>query len=71
MALTQADLDRLDAAIASAELKVEVDGRSILYRDIDQLKSARAHVASVIGQASQGGQARSSFHFTPTLGRER
>ena len=71
MALSQSDLDRLDSAIASAELRVEVDGRSITYRDVEQLKAARAHVASVIGQAAAAAQPRSSFHFTPILGRER
>lgn len=72
MALTTADLDRLDTAIASSELRVDVDGRSILYRSIDELKAARAHVAAVLGQAaSQSAGGRSSFHFTPILGRER
>jgi hypothetical protein len=71
MALSQSDLDRLDSAIASAELRVEVDGRSITYRDINQLKEARAHVAAVIGQQAGTGRPRSSFHFTPVLGRDR
>lgn len=71
MALTQADLDRLDSAIASSELKVEIDGRSITYRSVEELKSARAHVASVITQASPAARAGATFYFTPILGRER
>lgn len=71
MALSQSDLDRLDSAIASAELRVEVDGRSVTYRDIDQLKAAREHVAGVIAQAASRASPRASFHFTPILSRER
>lgn len=63
MALSQTDLDALDAAIAGAVLTVEVDGRRVTYRSILELKRAREHVASVIATAS--GRRRSVFHFTP------
>lgn len=63
MALSQTDLDALDAAIASAELTVTVDGKSITYRSITELKRAREHVAGVISVAS--GKRRGVFYFTP------
>lgn len=55
MALTQSDLDRLDAAIATSELEVEVDGRRVRYRSISDLIAARQHAASVLsGQNAAG-----------------
>lgn len=71
MALTQTDLDTLDAAIATGELKVEFDGRSVLYRSIGELKEARAHVASVIAAGGAGSPARrtGSYKFRMTTAR--
>lgn len=66
MALTQADLDRLDSAIATSELEVEVDGHRVRYRDTESLLRARAHVASVLlGQGAPASQ-RSATHY-PTF----
>lgn len=48
MALTTQDIDNLDAAIATGELEVEVNGRRVKYRSIPELKAAREHVASVL-----------------------
>ncbi len=56
MALTQSDLDRLDQAIATSELEVEVDGRRVRYRSIPELQAARSHVASVLSSVSATGQ---------------
>lgn len=63
MALSQTDLDALDAAIAGAELTVAVDGKSVTYRSVNELKRAREHVAGVISAAS--GNRRTVFYFTP------
>lgn len=52
MALTQTDLDRLDAAIATSELEVEVDGHRRRFRSIAEMLSARAHVATVLAAGS-------------------
>lgn len=52
MALTSQDIDNLDAAIATGELEVEVNGRRVKYRSISELKSAREHVASVLQQGA-------------------
>ncbi len=67
MAYTTADLDRLDRAIASGTLTVEVGGRRITYHDIDALLKARAHVASTIAGAS-GQPRRGSFWRTTFAG---
>jgi len=56
MALTQSDVDRLDAAIATSELEVEVDGRRVRYRSIADLISARQHAAGVVSGLSSSGQ---------------
>lgn len=71
MALSQTDLDNIDAAIATGELKVEFDGRSVLYRSIGELKEARAHVASVIASGGTSAPARrtGSYKFRMTTSR--
>lgn len=48
MAITQADVDRLDAAIVRGVLRLEIDGRVIIYRSMAEMKEARAHAASMI-----------------------
>ncbi|WP_280190348.1 phage head-tail joining protein [Delftia sp. PS-11] len=61
MALTQADLDALDLAIASGELTVSHAGRTVTYQSTDSLLKARKHVADVL--RSQAGSSR-----PPTFG---
>ena len=73
MALTSADLDALDQAIASSELEVEQDGKRVRFASFDDLKKRRDFVAGVIAQgASSGGTSRrtGSFRFNFTTGRE-
>jgi hypothetical protein len=41
MAFTQTQLDAVETAIASGELKVMFDGREVIYRSIDDLLKAR------------------------------
>lgn len=53
MALTQTDLDALDLAIASSELEVRLEGRSVKYRSTDELLKARAHVAEIVNGAGR------------------
>lgn len=58
MSYSQADLDRLDRAIADGALMVTLsDGSSTRYRDIAELKDARRHVAEQMS-AVQGGTPR-------------
>ena len=56
MAYTQADLDRIDAAIASEELEVEVDGQRTRYRSMSELFKAREFIATQVQQALPASQ---------------
>lgn len=55
MAWQQADLDRLDTAIANNVRKVTyADGRSVEYHDADQMLKVRATIkAELLASASQ------------------
>lgn len=67
MALTQTDLENLDLAIASAELEVRLEGRTVKYRSTDELLKARAYVAGVL---SSGAGSRFSFRHNFTTQRD-
>ncbi len=41
MAFTQANLDAVEAAVASGELRILFDGREVVYRSMDDLVRAR------------------------------
>jgi hypothetical protein len=69
MALTTTDLANLDAAIATGELRVEFNGRSVQYRSISELMAARAHVASVLAAATPATQRRSAYRIDFTTSR--
>lgn len=64
MAFTQTDLNNIDAAIATGELSVEVNGRKVVYRSMDDLLKSR----NLINDALQGaatpttGVRRGSYH---------
>lgn len=65
MALTQADLDRLDVAISSEELEVEVDGVRTKYRSMNELLRARQFVSDQIAAGSGSSKpAVRYFRFT-------
>jgi hypothetical protein len=66
MAYTQTDLDTLDRAIAQSEFEVELDGRRVRYRTMDELLKARAHIAGLLATVTR----RSSFYpqFTTSRG---
>jgi hypothetical protein len=46
MALTQADLDTLDRAIAAGQLAMKIDGREVTFANADDLLRRRAFVAA-------------------------
>lgn len=75
MALTHADLDRIDAAIATAELEVQfADGRRVRYRSVADMQAARTHVAGILASASSasaGISPRTAFYPDMILTRER
>jgi hypothetical protein len=61
MALTQTDLDNLDAAIATGELEVESQGRRVKYRSIADLIDARKHIASMLAESSTTTKPRAAY----------
>lgn len=67
MALTQTDLDALDRAIASAELEVRLEGRSVRYRSVDEMLRARQHLAEALQPPSQR-RASYRYRFTTQRG---
>jgi hypothetical protein len=68
MAFSQSDLDAIDAAIASGELTVSHNGRTVTYRSMDDLFKARDRIAAAI--ASQAGSRRGvTYRYTFTTGR--
>lgn len=52
MAFTQTDLDAVNTAIASGELKIEVQGRSVQYRSVAELVTARDIIKAEIAEAA-------------------
>lgn len=69
MAFTQNDLDNINAAVGTGELSVEVNGRKVVYRSIDDLVKARnliagdlaATAASAAGASTRRGSFRVNF----------
>ena len=55
MAHTQADLDAVKAAIASGEQSVEVAGRKVVYRTIDDLRKARDDISAELSSIAIAG----------------
>ena len=52
MAHTQSDLDAIKVAIASGEQSVEVGGRKVVYRSVDELRKARDDIAAELASAA-------------------
>ena len=59
MAWTQADLDAVDAAIASGELSVAYADKRVLFRSMEELVQARGLIAGALNAVST--TARPSF----------
>lgn len=53
MAWVQADLDRIEAAIACGEMSVQVNGRLVTYRSITELLKARDMIRTALYQQPQ------------------
>jgi hypothetical protein len=58
MAVSQADLDALNAAIASGERQVTIGSQSVTYRSIDDLIKARDDIQRQIDAQSGTTRAR-------------
>ncbi len=70
MSFTAADLSSINAAIISGELSVEVQGRKVVYRSIDDLKKARQLVEDDLAAQRPGGRIRTGY-FNFATSRER
>lgn len=70
MALSQADLDSLDTAIAAGQLEVQFGERRIRYRSVEELLAARSHVAQVVAanSAPEPRSANRRFVFATSRG---
>jgi len=51
MAYSQTQLEALEAALASGTLRVTLEGRSLEYRSVDELKKAIAEVKASLAAA--------------------
>jgi len=71
MAFTTADLASIDAALTSGELSVEVQGRRVVYRSVDELIKARATVDTLLKAQSASTKPVRTAHFTFATQRER
>lgn len=67
MAFNQTDLDNINAAIATGELTVEVGGRKVTYRSMDDLMKARSLIQSELPTGV--GHRRGAFRVTFTTHR--
>lgn len=67
MAWTQANLDAIETAIASGELRVSFEGRSVEYRSIEELQKARAEIKAALSEA-EGGTIVRQVRITSTKG---
>jgi len=52
MAFTQTDLDTVNAAIATGELEVELNGKRVRYRSLKDLMAARDLILADINAAA-------------------
>lgn len=69
MAFTTQDLSAIDAAIASGELTVSHNGRTVTYRSMSDLLQARATVVAELASA-QSGRSGGPHRFTFSTSRE-
>jgi len=69
MAISQNDIDALDAAIASGAKSVMFDGRTLVYQSTAEMIAARDHAARVLnGSLQNRGPRLFRFGFTTHRG---
>lgn len=64
MAWTQAQLEAIEAAIASGELTVRFGDRTVTYRSMEELLQARAVIKEAL--AAESGSTTDRFSFAQT-----
>lgn len=70
MAFTQTDLDNINAAIATGEMTVEVNGRRVVYRSIADLERARSIIQGDLAAANPTSPRRGNFTVRFATARE-
>lgn len=65
MTFTTSDLANVKAAIASGELRVTVNGRTVEYRSMADLLKAKATIETELSQGGRG-RAGGSYRYTFT-----
>lgn len=58
MAYTQADLDRIDAELASVNYSTQFGDRTVIKKRADELLKQRAHIAGLIAAAEDAAAGR-------------
>ncbi len=61
MALGQADLDNLERALASGQLSVQYDGKSVTYRSVAELTAAIAYTREQLALQTATGPVTQSY----------
>ncbi len=64
MAWSQAQIDAIEAAIASGELTVRFGDRTVTYRSMEELLQARSLIKEAL--AAESGTATDRFSFAQT-----
>lgn len=64
MSFTTAQLDAIETAIASGELKVAFDGREVIYRSMDDLIKARNTIRAALQSAGTIANKRKFSYIT-------
>lgn len=64
MAYSEADLDNLRAALASGVTRVTVEGRTVEYRSLAELREAIAEVSASLADASGSAPSRALYPET-------
>ena len=60
MAYSQTDLDRINKAIASGTMTVEIDGQRISYRTMAELMAAKRDITAELAASSTAGVLKST-----------
>lgn len=68
MAITQQDIDRLDAAIARGEHVVRFADRTVEYRSVDELIKARNNLRTEMSKATNPRRSRVARIFRADKG---
>lgn len=64
MSFTTTQLDAIETAIASGELKVAFDGREVIYRSMDDLIKARNTISAALQSAGTVTRKRKFSYIT-------